>query len=97
MWARPRYQEIGVKIGPGQPYPLGSTWNGEGTNFAIYSEHAERVWLCLFDSPRGRHEGGFLLPEVTAHVHHGYFPEVKPGQLYGYRMDGPYDLSLIHI
>ena len=80
-----------MKIGPGQPYPLGSTWNGEGTNFAIYSEHAERVWLCLFDSPRGRHEGGFLLPEVTAHVHHGYFPEVKPGQLYGYRMDGPYD------
>jgi glycogen operon protein len=75
---------------PGRPYPLGSTWDGEGVNFALYSEHAEKVELCLFD-PTGRRETQrVVLPEQTDMVWHGYLPEARPGQLYGYRVYGPY-------
>ncbi len=77
-------------VWPGRPYPLGSTWDGEGVNFALYSEHAEKVALCLFD-PSGRREIMRVpLPEQTDMVWHGYLPEVRPGQLYGYRVYGPY-------
>jgi isoamylase len=77
-------------VWPGKPYPLGSVWDGEGVNFALYSEHAEKVELCLFD-PSGRRETlRVLLPEQTDMVWHGYLPEVRPGQLYGYRVYGPY-------
>ncbi|HLX26718.1 MAG TPA: glycogen debranching protein GlgX [Candidatus Cybelea sp.] len=76
---------------PGRPYPLGATWNGAGVNFALFSEHAERVELCLFD-PRGRREvQRVVLPEYTDSVWHGYLPEARPGLLYGYRVYGPYD------
>ncbi|HLX84913.1 MAG TPA: glycogen debranching protein GlgX [Terriglobales bacterium] len=75
---------------PGRPYPLGSTWDGEGVNFALYSEHAEKVELCLFDGSGRRETLRVALPEQTDMVWHGYLPEVRPGQLYGYRVYGPY-------
>jgi isoamylase len=77
-------------VWPGRPYPLGSTWDGEGVNFALYSEHAEKVELCLFDTSGKREIIRVPLPEQTDMVWHGYLPEVRPGQLYGYRVFGPY-------
>jgi glycogen operon protein len=76
------------EIWPGQPYPLGATWDGMGTNFALFSEVAERVELCLFDE-EGR-ESRCELPESDGFVWHGYLPGVGPGQRYGYRVHGPY-------
>jgi isoamylase len=78
-----------MKVWPGAPYPLGATYDGGGTNFAIFSEVAERVELCLFD-PNGT-ETRVDLPEREALVWHGYLPRVLPGQRYGYRVHGPYD------
>jgi isoamylase len=74
---------------PGRPFPLGATWEGDGTNFSLFSEHAERVELCLFgrDGAELRHE----LPRRTAFNWHGFLPGVGPGQRYGYRVYGPYD------
>jgi len=78
-------------VWPGRPYPLGATWDGEGVNFALFSETAEKVELCLFD-PTGRREISCIpLPEQTDQVWHGYLPEARPGLLYGYRVYGPYD------
>ena len=74
----------------GQPSPRGAHWDGQGVNFALFSEHAERVELCLFD-PSGRHEIQRVeLRERTDQVFHAYLPQVRPGQLYGYRVHGPY-------
>ncbi|WP_239166178.1 alpha-amylase family glycosyl hydrolase, partial [Actinoplanes italicus] len=78
-------------VWPGNPYPLGATFDGGGTNFAVFSEIAERVELCLFDDD-GR-ETRVDLPEREALVWHGYLPRVVPGQRYGYRVHGPYDPS----
>lgn len=78
------------KVWPGKPFPLGATWDGEGVNFALFSEHAKKVELCLYD-PRGRREvARIVLPEQTDYVWHGYLPQARPGQLYGYRVHGPY-------
>src|SRR6202795_1335959 len=77
-------------VWPGRPYPLGSTWDGEGVNFALYSEHAEKVELCLFDGPGKRELLRVALLEQTDMVWHGYLPEARPGQVYGYRVYGPY-------
>ncbi len=77
------------RIWPGKPSPLGPTFDGKGTNFAIVSEHAECVELCLFED--GGIERRLELPQRTGHVWHGYVPEVGPGQRYGYRVYGPYD------
>jgi isoamylase len=78
-------------VWPGKPYPLGATWDGEGVNFSIFSERAEKIELCIFD-PTGRREIHRLpLPEQTDQVWHGYLPEARPGLLYGYRVYGPYD------
>ncbi len=75
---------------PGRPYPLGATWDGHGVNFALFSGHAEKVELCLFD-PLGRNElMRIVLREHTDQVWHGYLPQARPGQLYGYRVYGPY-------
>ncbi|NML43987.1 glycogen debranching protein GlgX [Ramlibacter sp. G-1-2-2] len=74
---------------PGEPYPLGATWDGQGVNFALYSENATRVELCLFDE-QGQ-EARVPLREQTAFVWHGYVPGLKPGQRYGYRVHGPYE------
>jgi isoamylase len=83
-------------VWPGKPYPLGSTWDGEGVNFALYSEHAEKVDLCLFDVSGRRETVRVQLPEQTDMVWHGYLPEARPGQLYGYRVYGPYAPELGH-
>ena len=85
------------KLWPGKPYPLGATWDGQGTNFALFSEHATGVRLCLFDDPAGATESAAIrLTECTAHVWHGYLPGVRPGQVYGYRVEGPYDPASGH-
>lgn len=79
---------------PGMPHPLGASWDGEGTNFALYSETATEVELCLFDAPdAGRPARVVRLRERTAYVWHTYVPGVGPGQYYGYRVNGPYDPS----
>ena len=80
-----------MRVWPGRLYPLGATFTGQGTNFAVYSEVADHVEVCLF-SPDG-HERRLRLPEVTAFVHHGYVPGVEPGQHYGFRVFGPWDPS----
>jgi isoamylase len=77
---------------PGQPYPLGATWDGSGVNFALFSEHAEAVDLCLFDQPYGAPEVARIrMREQTDYVWHVYLPEARPGLLYGYRVHGPWD------
>jgi glycogen operon protein len=80
-----------MRVWRGKPYPLGATFDGAGVNFAIFSESATKVELCLFDSPDDTKESQRIpLPERTYSVWHGYFPDLKPGQVYGYRVDGPY-------
>jgi glycogen operon protein len=76
-----------VKVWPGQPFPLGATWDGEGTNFSLFSENAEHVELCLFD---GEDETSVPLAERTAFNWHCYLPGVGPGQRYAYRVHGPW-------
>ncbi|MDQ1421196.1 MAG: isoamylase, partial [Acidimicrobiaceae bacterium] len=78
-----------MRIWPGQPYPLGASFTGVGTNFSLFSSVAERVELCLFDASGV--ETRLDLPESTALCWHGYVPDVLPGQRYGYRVHGPYD------
>ncbi|MDY0242003.1 MAG: glycogen debranching protein GlgX [Rhodospirillaceae bacterium] len=81
---------------PGNPRPLGACWDGKGVNFALFSAHAEKVELCLFD-PKGRRETDRIaLPEYTDQIWHGYLPDCGPGQLYGYRVHGPYDPAAGH-
>jgi isoamylase len=80
-----------MRVWRGNPYPLGATWDGRGVNFAVFSETAEKVDVCLFDSPGLEQESRRVtLPAVTGHVWHGYFPDLRPGQLYGLRADGSY-------
>jgi isoamylase len=80
-----------MKVWPGSPYPLGASYDGGGTNFALFSEVASRVELCLFDD-NGK-ETRVDLPEREALVWHGYLPRIVPGQRYGYRVHGPYEPS----
>src|SRR5690606_23129784 len=76
---------------PGKPYPLGSTYDGKGVNFAIFSENATGVRLCFFNNLEDEHEDTHIdFIEVTDYVWHAYLPDVKPGQLYGYRVYGKY-------
>ncbi len=85
-----------VRVWPGLPYPLGATWDGSGTNFALFSAHAEKVELCLFDDAGEREIARVALPEYTHEIWHGYLPDVRPRQLYGYRVYGPYDPQAGH-
>jgi isoamylase len=80
-----------MRIWPGSPHPLGATWDGEGVNFAIFSEHATSVELCLFDTPESAQPSAQVsMSAATDRVWHAYLPDVRPGALYGYRVDGPY-------
>ena len=79
------------RVWPGTPYPLGATWDGRGVNFALFSAHAEKVELCLFDPTGHQEQARIILPEYTDEVWHGYLPEARPDLLYGYRVYGPYD------
>ncbi len=78
-----------TEVWPGRPFPLGASWDGSGTNFSLFSEHAERVELCLFDDD-GR-EARIPVTQRRAQNWHCYLPEIGPGQRYGYRVHGPYD------
>ncbi len=76
---------------PGKPYPLGATWDGTGVNFGLYSEHATGVELCLYDRRTRKETARLPLAEQTAFVWHAYIPGLQPGQLYGYRVNGPWE------
>ena len=78
-----------MRIWPGRPYPLGATWDGTGTNFALFSEHADGVELCLFD--REGFERRIEMADQSAFIWHAYLPGIGPGQRYGFRVHGPYD------
>ena len=81
-----------MRVWPGKPYPLGATWDGNGVNFALFSECAGKVDLCLFHSPDDAKETERItLTERRDLIWHGYLPDVRPGQLYGYRVRGPYE------
>jgi isoamylase len=77
-------------LSSGSPHPLGATWDGRGTNFALFSATATKVELCLFDKEGKRETARTALPERTEDIWHGYLSDVAPGQLYGYRVHGPY-------
>ena len=83
--------QFGSTILPGDFTRLGATFDGDGVNFAIFSAHAERVELCLFDADGKNEIERITLPEFTNEIWHGYIPGLKPGALYGYRVHGPYD------
>ena len=86
---------MALRVWRGNPYPLGATWDGSGANFAIFSENAEAVDLCLFDA-EGGDEQRVRLTEQTDLVWHCYLPDVRPGQRYGYRMHGRYQPATGH-
>lgn len=80
-----------IRAWPGEPQPLGAHWDGEGVNFAIFSENAEAIDLELYDTPRSEAQSATIpLREKTNHVWHVYLPDVRPSQLYGYRVHGPF-------
>src|SRR6195952_1076561 len=84
--------ETGVhRIREGLPHPRGATWDGAGTNFAVFSEHATKVEVCIFDDAGERELQRIVLPEYTDQIWHGYVPEIWPGTPYGYRVHGPYE------
>jgi glycogen operon protein len=85
---------VSREVWPGRPFPLGATWDGDGTNFSLFSENARGVQLCLFDDADA--EERIDVTEQTAHVWHCYLPGIAPGQRYGYRVDGPYAPSEGH-
>src|SRR5262249_45668352 len=86
-----------MRVWPGRSYPLSATWDGAGVNFALFSEHAAKVELCLFDSHEATAEAQRItLRENTDQVWHAYLPDVEPGQLYGYRVHGPYEPAKGH-
>jgi isoamylase len=77
------------RVWPGTHLPLGASWDGSGTNFAIFSAHAEKVELCLFDGDGKTETDRIALPEYTHEIWHGYLPDIGPGQLYGYPASWP--------
>ena len=86
-----------MRVWPGKPYPLGAVWDGHGTNFAIFSEYATGVELCLYDRPGDAEPSVRVsLRERTNMVWHVYLPDARPGELYGYRVHGPYEPSHGH-
>ncbi|HXI28883.1 MAG TPA: hypothetical protein VNG89_10675, partial [Vicinamibacterales bacterium] len=86
-----------MRVWPGDPYPLGATWTGVGVNFALFSTHATKVELCLFDAPDATKERERItLQEHTDMVWHGFLPDARPNQLYGYRVYGPYEPAAGH-
>ncbi|KUI35813.1 glycogen debranching enzyme [Mycobacterium sp. IS-1590] len=89
MTQAPAPQAASHEVWPGKAYPLGATYDGTGTNFAVFSEAAEKVELCLFDADGT--ETRITLPENDAFVWHGFIPNIEPGQRYGYRVHGTYD------
>jgi isoamylase len=85
-----------MQMKEGSPRPRGATWDGHGTNFAVFSEHATKVEVCIFDAAAKREVERIALPEYTNQIWHGYLPEVTPGTIYGYRVHGPYEPQAGH-
>ena len=84
-------QQLPDRLLPGKPYPLGATWDGLGINFAVFSAHATRIDLCLYEASGRREIARYTLPEYTDEIWHGYLPDITAGLLYGCRAYGPYD------
>lgn len=84
------------RVTEGRPFPLGATWDGLGVNFALFSAHATRVELCLFDATGKRELERIELPEYSDEIWHGYLPDAHPGQIYGYRVHGPFEPDAGH-
>ncbi|OBY92618.1 glycogen debranching enzyme GlgX [Pseudomonas sp. AU11447] len=84
------------RVTEGRPFPLGATWDGLGVNFALFSAHATKVELCLFDAQGKRELERIELPEYSDEIWHGYLPDAHPGQIYGYRVHGPYEPDAGH-
>jgi len=82
---------MNLKLHPGGPFPLGANWDGKGVNFAIFAENATQVELCLFDTETSAESTRIIFFERSNHIWHVYIPGLRPGQLYGYRVHGPYD------
>ncbi|HVJ54900.1 MAG TPA: glycogen debranching protein GlgX [Aliidongia sp.] len=87
---------IASRIKEGLPHPRGATWDGKGTNFSLFSAHATKVEICLFDGTGKRETARIELPEYTDQIFHGYLPDVGPGTFYGYRVHGPYEPEAGH-
>jgi glycogen operon protein len=85
-----------TRLETGKPYPLGATWDGLGVNFAVFSAHAQRIELCIFNANGRREIARYNLPECTDEVWHGYLPNAGPGTVYGYRAHGPYEPTKGH-
>src|SRR5581483_11484964 len=86
-----------MRVWPGKPHPLGATWDGSGVNFALFSRNATKVELCLFDSKDAERESACIaLVERTDEIWHVYLPDAKPGQLYAYRVHGPFQPDAGH-
>jgi isoamylase len=83
-------------IREGLPHPRGATWDGKGTNFALFSAHATKVEVCIFDEDGEQELERIELPEYTNQIWHGYLPDVRPGTVYGYRVHGPYEPEAGH-
>src|SRR3954451_23745329 len=77
-------------VWPGQPYPRGATWDGQGVNFSLFSANATKVEVCIFDETGANERERIELPEFTSEIWHGYVPELRPGTVYGYRVHGAY-------
>src|SRR5687767_3643165 len=89
---KPKTIASNIRKYPGSAYPLGATYDGHGVNFALYSDNASAIELCLFSTPEDETETATIkLTERSHHVWHTYLPEIKPGQLYGYRVYGKYE------
>jgi glycogen operon protein len=85
------FRSSSTRLSAGAPHPLGASWDGRGTNFALFSGNAQKVELCLFDSQGRRELERVALPERTEDVWHGYLNDIMPGHIYGYRVHGPYE------
>src|SRR5579864_6682861 len=79
------------RLDAGLPYPFGANWDGMGVNFAVFSAHATRMQLCLFEETGRREVARLEMPEKSIDVWHGYLPRAKPGLVYGFRAHGPYE------
>ncbi|MEJ0093880.1 MAG: glycogen debranching protein GlgX [Methylocella sp.] len=88
--------DIKSRVREGLPYPLGACWDGRGVNFAIFSANALKVEVCLFDAGGGAELERVTLPEYTDQIFHGWLPDIGPGQVYGYRVHGPYEPDAGH-
>ena len=91
-WGSDHFRKLrDLQISEGLPHPRGATWDGQGVNFALFSAHATKVELCLFDDTGKEEQQRIELPEFTDEIWHGYVKALRPGTVYGFRVHGPYE------